>query len=387
MRSLEQKFINVFKSEFGLSELPLHEPIFDGNEKLYLAECITSGFVSSVGSFVRDFENKLASYTKVKFAIATTNGTAALQISLLALGVKPEDEILVPAMTFVATGNAISYCNAIPHFVDCEEDSLGVDPVELRKYLNSICYVDNGKTRNKKTNRIIRGLIVMHTFGLVGRIDKLIEVAKEFNLFLLEDSAESRGSKFGNKHAGTFGNIGTLSFNGNKIITTGGGGAILTNDENTAAWVRHMTTTAKVSHNWDFIHDQIGFNFRMPNLNAALGLAQFENLNRNLEAKRKLHDRYNDVFSNWDDFEIIHERENTESNYWLNTIKLKPHILHKKNTILDLANQAGIKIRPVWALLPDLGIYKNFESMPLPVAKYMRQSIINIPSSPILGLS
>ncbi len=272
----------------GDGPVALHEPRFAGNEWVYLKECLDSTFVSSVGKFVDRFESELAAYTGAKHAVAMVNGTAALHIALRLAGVRPDDEVLVPTITFVATANAVTYCGALPHFVESEERTLGVDPVALREYLQRTTECRGDHCVNRATGRVIRALVPMHTFGHPVDIERLCAIARDFRLALIEDAAESLGSTVGERHAGTFGVMGTLSFNGNKTITTGGGGAILTNDRVLAGRAKHLTTTAKVPHRWEYLHDEIGYNYRLPNLNAALGCAQLEQLPAFLSAKRRL---------------------------------------------------------------------------------------------------
>jgi aminotransferase in exopolysaccharide biosynthesis len=290
--SLPDKILSAIHSVVGSGPVKLHEPTFAGNEWLYVKECLDSTYVSSVGKFVDRFEADLTAYTGAKHAVAVVNGTAALHVALLLAGVKANDEVLVSALTFVATANAISYCGATPHFVDSEDTTLGIATAKLREYLGAHTQQVNSQCVNISTGRVIRAIVPMHTFGHPGDIDGLLAVARDFNIVLVEDAAESLGSTYQGQHTGTFGLVGTLSFNGNKTITTGGGGAILTNDSDIARRAKHITTTAKVPHAWEFIHDEIGFNYRLPNLNAALGCAQLEQLPDKLIAKRMLFNRY-----------------------------------------------------------------------------------------------
>jgi len=295
---LPSQVVTAIRSVVGAGPVALHEPRFTGNEWLYLKECLDSTFVSSVGKFVDRFEHDLAKFTGAKYAIAVVNGTAALHIALKLAGVQAGDEVLVPALTFIATTNAVIYCNATPHFVDSEIGTLGVDAAKLRDYLISHTEQRSGQCINRATGQVIRALVPMHTFGHPVDIDGLIAIAHDFNIVLAEDAAESLGSYYHGQHTGTFGLLGTLSFNGNKTITTGGGGAILTNDAALARHAKHLTTTAKLPHAWEFRHDEIGYNYRLPNLNAALGCAQLEQLPVKLAEKRKLFRRYQTAFSN-----------------------------------------------------------------------------------------
>ena len=295
--TLTEAVVGAIRDVVGPGKVALHEPSFEGNEWLYLKECLDSTFVSSVGKFVDRFEAELQSYTGAKYAISVVNGTAALQIAFKLAGVQADDEVLVPTLTFVATVNAVTYCNAIPHFVDSEEATLGIDTLKLRDYLQRNTSQHSGKCINNHTGRVIRALVPMHTFGHPSDIEGLLAIANDFNIALVEDSAESLGSFYSGQHTGTFGLLGTLSFNGNKTITTGGGGAILTNNEALARHAKHLTTTAKISHAWEFRHDAIGYNYRMPNINAALGCAQLEKLPAKLASKRELFKKYKGAFA------------------------------------------------------------------------------------------
>jgi aminotransferase in exopolysaccharide biosynthesis len=380
--SIPNQVVNAIKKVIGEEPAQLHEPSFEGNEWIYLKECLDSTFVSSVGKFVDQFESELAIYTGAKYAVTVTNGTAALHIALLLAGVEPKDEVLIPALTFVATANAVSYCNATPHFVDSEENTLGIDAHKLRNYLEKVSFQKNGYCVNKQTGNVIRALVPMHTFGHPSDLSALVTLANEYNLVLVEDAAESLGSFYKGQHTGTFGLIGALSFNGNKTITTGGGGAVLTNDEAIARRAKHLTTTAKLPHKWEFIHDEIGFNYRMPNINAALGCAQLEQLPAKVASKRKLHDLYKDAFSKLEQIELFNEPEETESNYWLQAILISKEIEYQRDEILSVTNNAGYMTRPVWRLLNEHAQFKNSPSMNLDGAKDLANRIINIPSSP-----
>jgi len=320
--SLPDQIVSAIQSVAGIGPVELHEPTFAGNEWIYVKECLDSTFVSSVGKFVDRFEVNLAAYTGAKHAVAVVNGTAALHIALLLAGIKADDEVLLPALTFIATANAISYCGAVPHFVDSENNTLGVATVKLRDYLQSYTQQNSGQCINIATGRVIRAMVPMHAFGHPVDMDGLLSVAHDFNIILVEDAAESLGSSYHGQHTGTFGLMGALSFNGNKTITTGGGGAILTNNVEVARRAKHITTTAKLPHSWEFIHDEIGFNYRMPNLNAALGCAQLEQLPTKLIAKRALFSRYQTAFSRVKGAKLVSEPEQCTSNYWLQTIML-----------------------------------------------------------------
>lgn len=362
----------------------LHEPTFIGNELKYLKECIDSSYVSSVGKFVNEFEHVLAEYTGAKFAIAVVNGTAALHIALKLAGVKPGDEVIAPALTFVATSNAISYCGATPHFVDSNFLTLGIDPFKLKLYLESATEIINGNCINKKTKKIIRAIVPMHTFGHPVQMDELLEVAKKFNLVVVEDAAESLGSFYKGRHAGTIGKLGTLSFNGNKIITTGGGGAILTNDPDLALMAKHLTTTAKIPHAWHFEHDLIGYNYRMPNINAALGCAQMEQLPKLLQAKRRLFSQYYEAFKTVPEVCLIAEPENCESNYWLQTLMLTGGYEANSEDVLTKASLSGVAMRPAWILNHKLKPYENCPCSDLTNALKIEASLLNLPSGAVL---
>lgn len=364
----------------------LHEPLFAGNEWTYLKECLDSTFVSSVGKFVDRFEAELAAYTGARHAVAVVNGTAALQVALRVAGVNPGEEVLVPALTFAATSNAIAHLGAIPHFVESEERTFGVDARALRDYLERTCERRGGVTVNRATSRPVRALVPMHVFGHPADIDGLLGVARDFDLALIEDAAESLGSFVGGRSTGTFGLLGTLSFNGNKTITTGGGGAILTDDPALARRAKHLTTTAKVPHRWEFRHDELGYNYRMPNLNAALGCAQLEQLPRLLAAKRRLHDVYARAFAGYPGVELVREPANSVSNYWLQALVLDRSLAHLRDGLLAATNDAGFMTRPVWVLNHKLPAFQASPAMPLAVAESLERRIINIPSSAQLAL-
>lgn len=363
--------------------LALHEPHFSGREWEYVKECLDTGWVSSVGKFVDRFEKDLADFTGAKYAIVTVNGTAALHICYLLAGVQPKDEVLVPTLTFVATCNALNYCGATPHFIDCEAQYLGIDIIKLENYLKDIAIVKNNICYNRVTQRPIRALCVMHTFGHPVDLDPLLVLAKKYNLILLEDAAEALGSYYKNKHVGHHGLMGALSFNGNKIITTGGGGAILTNDEKIAKLAKHITTTAKIPHAYLYQHDQIGFNYRMPNINAAIGCAQLEKMQSFLENKRKLAENYFEDFSAINGVRFISEPEYAKSNYWLNAIIIENKI--DRDIMLEKLIQDKIGVRPAWELMHHLPMFKGVPKMDLSAAEKISKQIINIPSSVVLG--
>ena len=361
--------------------VPLHEPFFGGQEWAYVKECLDTGWVSSVGKYVDLFEGKLAEYTGVKRAVAVVNGTAALHMSLLAVGVQRGEEVLMPALTFIATANAVSYCGAVPHFVDSEYETLGVDAPKLRAYLQEIAILKDDACYNRQSGRRIRAVVPMHTFGHPVDLDSLAAVCEEFQLVLVEDAAESLGSFYKGKHTGNWGRVAALSFNGNKIITTGGGGAILTNDEELGRKIKHWTTQAKVPHRWEFCHDSVGYNYRLPNINAALGCAQLEQLPQFVAAKRQLALRYRDAFAGIDGVAFFIEPAFAASNYWLNALLLAPETAGQRNEVLAVLNDAGLMSRPVWNLMYTMPMFVQCPRMECAVAEDISRRLINIPSS------
>ncbi len=364
--------------------IPLHEPRFRGNEKKYLKECIDSTFVSSVGKFVNLFEEKIAEYTGAKYAIAAVNGTAAIHIALLLAGVKQDDEVITQPLTFIATANAISYTGAKPVFIDVDKDTLGLSPMKLEEWLttNTEQQTINNKQQiiNKKTGKQIKACIPMHTFGHPAKIDRIKQICEEYHIELIEDAAESLGSFYNGQHTGTFGKLATLSFNGNKTITTGGGGMILTDDENLAKQAKHLTTQAKVPHKWEYVHDYIGYNYRLTNLAAAMGVAQMEQLPGFVKSKRKLAIQYKEFLQKID-IEFVREPENAISNYWLNAIILKDH--KQRDEFLMNTNENGIMTRPVWELMNRLKMFKDCQTSNIENAEWLVDRLVNIPSSVI----
>ena len=379
--TLAEHVVAAIRAVVGTGPVVLHKPSFSGNEWLYLKECLDSTFVSSVGKFVDRFEADLVAFTGAKHAVAVVNGTAALHIALKLAGVKADDEVLIPALTFVATANAVTYCGATPHLVDSEARTLGVDAAKLRDYLVSHTEQRVGQCVNRATGRVIRALVPMHAFGHPVNMDGLLAVAHDFNLALVEDAAESLGSYYHGQHTGTFGLMGTLSFNGNKTITTGGGGAILTNNPELARHAKHLTTTAKQPHVWEYRHDEIGYNYRMPNLNAALGCAQLEQLPAMLAAKRGLFQRYQAAFVPVAGVKLMAEPEQCQSNYWLQTLLLDAGQANQRDPILKATNAAGFMTRPAWILMHELTPFKDCPHMDLAGAQSLSQRLINIPSS------
>jgi perosamine synthetase len=359
----------------------LHEPVFRGNEKKYLLECIDSGYVSSVGEFVSRFEEDLATYVGAKYAVAVSNGTVGLQLALVASGVRPGQEVLVPALSFVATANAVSHAGAVAHFVDVDPETWGLDPVALRSHLRAIGRLDSGKLLNKNTGREIVAVVPMHTLGHPVDMGGILEVSAEFGLIVVEDAAESLGSFIGDVHTGLFGTVGMLSFNGNKTMTTGGGGALVTDHEDIARKLKHLSTTARVPHRWSFDHDEIGFNFRMPNVNAALGVAQLEQLPGFVTKQRELFSRYQYVFSHVDFGVVKEERQGTRSNYWLQALLLDSHHACHRDVILESAHDAGIALRPLWNPLNELSPYLAHPSAATPVTRGLCARVICLPSS------
>ncbi|MCZ4316327.1 LegC family aminotransferase [Comamonadaceae bacterium G21597-S1] len=362
----------------------LHEPLFEGNELTYVKDCIESGWVSSVGQYVDRFERDLAQYTGCARAVLVNNGTSGLQIALELVGVGHDDEVLVPALSFVATANAVRHCGAWPHFVDSEYATMGMCGPSLLAYLDEIAELRGESCINKRTGRRIAAIVPMHTFGHPVDMPAIMAVADRFRIPVVEDAAESLGSTLDGRHTGNFGRCAVLSFNGNKIVTTGGGGAIMTNDIDLATRAKHLTTTAKLPHRWAFYHDEVGYNFRMPNLNAALGCAQLERLESFIARKRQLTLRYQAAFDGVAGVRLFVERPQTRANYWLQTLTLDSDAAGQRDAILAATNDAHQMTRPVWELLSTLPMYRTCQSMETPVARDLSQRIINLPSSPQL---
>jgi perosamine synthetase len=358
--------------------IPLHEPKFVGNEKAYLIDCVDSTYVSSVGKYVDRFEQMVAEYTGSKYAIATVNGTAALHVALELVGVGYGDEVITQPLSFIATCNAIAYCGAKPIFVDVDLDTLGMSPVSLRTFLEANTTKTNLGCINNKTGKKISAVVPLHTFGHPCRIDEIAKICEEFNIPLIEDAAESLGSFYQGKHTGAFGKLAALSFNGNKTITTGGGGMIITDDEALAKRAKHITTTAKQPHPYEFVHDEIGYNYRLPNINAALGCAQMESLPRLLKSKRDIANTYAEFFSN-SNLKFVKEPAQASSNYWLNTLVLEDRQA-RENFLKDL-NDAGVMSRPVWRLMNELPMFSDCQSADLTNSKWLEERVVNIPSS------
>ncbi len=357
--------------------LPLHEPVFFGNEKKYLNECIDSTFVSSVGKFVDQFEKMVAEYCGAKYAVATVNGTAALHIALKLVGTEDNCEVITQPLTFIATCNAISYCNAKPIFVDVDRDTMGLSPESLKAFLAEETLQKDGACYNKSTGKKITAVVPMHTFGHPCRIDEIAALCDEYNIALVEDAAESLGSYYKGQHTGTFGKIAAFSFNGNKTITTGGGGMIVTDDETLAKHAKHLTTTAKIPHPYEYVHDEIGYNYRLPNLNAALGCAQMETLDAILKNKRELAGQYIDFFAT-QNIDFATELPDTKVNYWLNAVVLKDK--EQRDLFLKETNDRGVMTRPIWALMNRLEMFKECQSANLSNAEWLEERVVNIPS-------
>lgn len=359
--------------------VPLHEPVMGALEKEYLMKCIDSTYVSSVGPFVTQFEKSLCDFTGAKHAVATVNGTAALHSALYLLGAGPGTEVLTQALTFIATANAIRYQQAHAVFIDSDPGHLGMSEASLEEFLTSQVEMDSsGQAINRKTKRPIKACVPMHVFGHPVRIEKIVALCDRYRIPVIEDAAESLGSWYKGTHTGLFGKIGTLSFNGNKTVTCGGGGALILNDEALARRAKHVTTTAKVPHSWEFNHDELGFNYRLPNLNASMACAQMEQLPEFLRNKRETASKYKE-FCSKNGIDFVGEPADSISNYWLNAIRMKD--LKERNLLLETSNKNGVMTRPIWTLMTDLPMYKNEQSMPLIHARKLSETIVNLPSS------
>ncbi|PCJ26004.1 MAG: aminotransferase DegT [Flavobacteriales bacterium] len=358
--------------------IPLHEPRFIGNEKKYLNDCIDSTYVSYVGEYVTKFEQQIIDYTGAKYAKATVNGTTALHIALIAVGVDVDDEVITQSLTFVATANAIAYQKAHPVFVDVDRDTMGMSPSSLRDFLSAHVELKNNIPYNKTTNRKIAACVPMHTFGHPCKIDEIVTICNKYNIPVIEDAAESLGSFYKDQHTGTYGKIGILSFNGNKTITCGGGGMVITDDKNLSDKITHLTTTAKIPHKWEYEHDEIGYNYRLTNVSAALGCAQMESLSDFIKNKRELAAIYHDFFQQ-KNIEFINEPLNSQSNYWLNTILFKDGT--ERDEFLDFSNSNGVMARPIWKLMNTLNMFKACQTTDLTNSIYLSERLVNIPSS------
>jgi aminotransferase in exopolysaccharide biosynthesis len=376
--TLFQPVVDFVRSIYGDGFIPLHRPVFEGNERKYLVECIDSNFVSSVGARVVEFEQQIAAFTGAKYAVATVNGTAALHVALALVGVERGDEVLTQALTFIATCNALSYAGARPVFIDVDRETMGMSPDALRRFLAEHAEMRGGRAYNKGTGRRLAACSPMHTFGHPCRIEQIIAVCDEYGIPVVEDAAESLGSYVGTRHTGTSGKLATLSFNGNKVITTGGGGMIITDDEALAKRAKHLTTTAKVPHPYEFVHDEVGYNYRLPNLNAALGCAQMENLGRMLAIKADVAARYAAFFAGTD-IQFMTSPEGTTSNYWLNAIVLQSEA--ERDAFLNFSNSRDVMTRPIWRLMSRLDMFKDCQNDGLQNSQWLETRVVNLPSS------
>jgi perosamine synthetase len=364
----------------------LHEPIFIGNETTYLQEAIESTNVATTGRFIKEFENKLSEYLGSIPSVAVVNGTAALHLALEAVGVCRGDEVLVPSLTFIATVNAVAYCGASPVALDVNADNLGLDAEKLETFLVNETRVSSGHLVNKKTGARIAAIVVVHTLGHIGSILEICKIAAKYSIPVVEDAAESIGSKLRNVHAGGFGVVSTISFNGNKTITSGGGGAVVSKDESLISRIRHKATTAKLVHKWEFRHDSIGYNYRMPNLNAALALAQLEQLDEIVQYQRQIHEDYNEMFSDLEEIQVIAEPPHSRSNYWLNALKLNHPSPSFLTEIFKRTDQIGIATRPFWNLVQDQEPYERIQVYDAEQSRALRDSVVCLPSSPALAI-
>lgn len=375
-----KQIVDFIRDLYGTSDyVPLAVPKFIGNEKKYLNECIDTTFVSSVGKFVDRFEEDMARYTGAKRAVVCVSGTNALHMALMLVGVEPDDEVLTQALTFIATCNALSYIGAHPVFLDVDVETMGISPDAVKEWLAKNAEIRNSQCYNKHTGRRVKACVPMHTFGHPVRLDELIAVCEEYHIEIVEDAAESIGSLYKGKHTGTFGKIGALSFNGNKTITSGGGGMLLFNDEKLGAYAKHLTTQAKIPHRWEFRHDHIGYNYRMPNINAALGCAQLEHIEEYVADKRATAAVYRDYFSRMDGIEFFVEPENTRSNYWLNAVLLPNR--EEQQAFLQYTNDNGVMTRPIWELMNRLPMFEDCQHDGLENTIWFADRVVNIPSS------
>lgn len=383
----ELEFVNILRDVLGNPSefVPLHEPYFNGEERELVDDCITSGWVSSVGKYVDQFELDLAEFCGVKRAVAVVNGTSALHICLILGGVKPGDEVIMPSLTFVASANAANMVGAFPHFVDVERATLGLDPDKLERHLSAIAESRADGSYNRRSGRRIGAIMPMHALGHPVRMDELLAVSQKWKIPIVEDAAESLGSYYRGKHTGGFGLLSALSFNGNKVMTTGGGGAILTNDDALADHAKHLTTTAKVAHPWEFVHDERGFNYRMPNLNAALGVAQLRQVPDFLLSKRKLAAAYKNAFADCSWLRWVDEPEHCQSNFWLASVELEKSSSGQLERLLKASNDAGFMTRPSWKPMHLLGIYKDMPQSDMSVTNELSRSIVSIPSGVALS--
>ena len=375
---IPEEVVTFARQIFGESFVPLHRPVFEGNERQYLVDCIDSNFVSSVGVKVTEFEKKVAEFTGSKHAIATVNGTAALHIAIELAGVKAGDEVVSQALTFIATCNAIRYAGAEPLFVDVDIDTMGLSPEALKRFLEENAEKKMSGTFNKNSGKRISACVPMHTFGFPCRIAEIAEICADWDIALIEDAAESLGSYVGSRHTGTFASMATLSFNGNKVITTGGGGMIITDNDELAKQAKHITTTAKVPHQYEFVHDEIGYNYRMPNLNAALGCAQMERLDEFLAIKAQVADQW-EAFFDQRDVDFVRAINGNKANHWLNSIILDSR--QDRDEFLTMTNDNNVMTRPIWTLMSKLPMFKDCQTDGLENSLWLEDRVVNIPSS------
>lgn len=373
-----QKIVDFVRAKYGDGFVPLHRPVFEGNERQYLVDCIDSNFVSSVGKDIGVFEQQIADFTGAGYAVATVNGTAALHIALLLAGVERDTEVITQALTFIATCNALSYTGAHPVFVDVDRDTLGLSPKALADFLSEFAEMRDGVACNRSTGRRLTACVPMHTFGLPCRIEEIVDICDRYGIPVIEDAAESLGSYVGTRHTGTFGKLAVLSFNGNKTITTGGGGMVITDDEALAGRGKHLTTTAKVPHAYEFIHDEIGYNYRMPNLNAVLGCAQMERLQTILDIKREVAADYAGLFAD-SDIEFVSAPDGTTSNYWLNAVILESR--SARDALLQYTNARDVMTRPIWQLMSAQAMFRHCQHDGLAQSRWLEQRVVNLPSS------
>ncbi len=381
MKPLHLEIKNNLKSILGKKKINLHEPDLNNKDFIHIKKCFNSGMISTAGVYVSKFENEIKKITKSKYVVSVTNGTIGLFVSLLTVGVKQNDEVLLPAITFVATANAVAHCHAIPHFVDIENESLGIDSNKLEKYLLKNTYIKNNSCFNKNTKRKIKAIIPVHIFGHPCEIEKILKVSRKFKLIVIEDAAEAIGSYYKKKHVGNFGLLGVFSFNGNKIVTSGGGGAIITNNKLLYKKIIHICSTAKVKHSWKYIHNEVGYNFRLPAINAALGYSQLLKLKSFVQKKTQLYKIYKKLFGSIKDIKIMPPPKHSKSNFWLQTMILSDKKKKLKNKIINECHSSGIKVRPLWDLISTLNMYKNCPKMNLDNSKKAYESVINLPSS------
>lgn len=373
-----EQIVKFIRSTYGTGFIPLHRPVFEGNERKYLIDCIDSNFVSSVGAQVGEFETSVAEFTGAKYAVATVNGTAALHVALELVGVRRDEDVVTQALTFIATCNALSYAGAHPVFVDVDRDTLGMSPNALRKFLSKCAEIRNGVAYNKVSGRRLAACVPMHTFGIPCRVEEIVDICDEYGIPVVEDTAESLGSFIGERHTGTFGAIATLSFNGNKVITTGGGGMLITDSERLALRAKHLTTTAKVPHAYEFIHDEIGYNYRMPNLNAVLGCAQMEMLEEFLAIKADVAKAYSKFFEQIG-IEFVLAPEGTTSNYWFNALVMDSKA--ERDDLLQYSNDNDVMTRPVWKIMSEQVMFKDCQHDGIENTRWLARRIVNIPSS------